>query len=199
MVKRRSNLILPLIIAVAALGALVFWRSTPQPAPIQVASEPSPSPELILSGQSADGKVNLKISRKQGAETSTWTLTANREKEAAKRIWTATLANNIMVSIPLNTVSPDNKYLFLRQAETGKTNYLVLSTTGELLSPDSPAIEFAELFASKQPNYKITEVTGWAAPTLIVVNTDKITGGTGPSFWFDLASRSFIQLSNRFD
>ena len=64
---------------------------------------------------------------------------------------------------------------------------------------ETPTIEFAELFESKYPEYKITAVTGWGGLNLIVINTDKIDGGTGPSFWFDLSGHSFIRLSNRFN
>ena len=56
-----------------------------------------------------------------------------------------------------------------------------------------------ELFAQKYADYKITDVTGWAAPTLLVVNTDKLDGTVGPSFWFDVASLSFTRLSTRFN
>lgn len=199
MAKRPAKSLRPLLFAAGLIGVLLLWRQTAQPAPIQVVTEPSPSPELVLSGESADGKVSLKMSRKQGAETSTWTLTATLAKEAAKRIWTASLPNDTHVSIPFNTVSPDNKYLFLKQAGSDKTRYLVLTTSGEPISKDSQTIEFAGRFEEKYPEYKITAVTGWGGLNLIVFNTDKVSGGTGPSFWFDLSGHSFIRLSNRFE
>ena len=202
MVKHRSKSLLLIIIAVAVTGGLMFWRQSPQQPPIEEITTASPSPEPILSvlsGQSADGEITLAMSRKKGTDTTAWSLTASQANEAAKKIWSADLPHDTAISIPFNAVSPDNKYLFLKQEGPDKTRYLVLSTSGAPLFQDSQTIEFAELFESKQPDYKITAVTGWGGLNLIVINTDKIKGGTGPSFWFDLSGHSFIRLSNRFD
>src|SRR3972149_3615986 len=184
MVKRRSKSLLPVIIALAAIGALVFWRQAPQPATIEVIAEASPNPESVQTGESSDGKIALEMSGKKGTETTTWSLTAGQTGSPAKRIWSAALPHDTTMSIPFNAVSPDNKYLFLKQAGPDKNRYLALTTSGEPLSQDSETIEFAELFETKYPDYKITAVTGWGGINLIVFNTDKINGGTGPSFWF---------------
>ena len=199
MVKRRSKSLLPIIIAVAVIGGLLFWRQSPQPATINVIAEASPSPESIQTAESSDGKITLTMSRKRETDTATWTLTAGQAGAAAKTIWWEVLPYDTTMSIPFNAVSPDNKYLFLKQDQSDKTRYLVLTTSREPLSQDAPTIEFAELFEAKYPEYKITAVTGWGGLNLIVFNTDKIDGGTGPSFWFDLSGHSFIRLSNRFD
>src|SRR3972149_5869304 len=152
MVKRRSKSLLPVIIALAAIGALVFWRQAPQPATIEVIAEASPNPESVQTGESSDEKIALEMSGKKGTETTTWSLTAGQTGSPAKRIWSAALPHD--------------------------------TTSGEPLSQDSETIEFAELFETKYPDYKITAVTGWGGINLIVFNTDKINGGTGPSFWF---------------
>ena len=199
MVKRPAKSILPLILAAAVIGALLLWLKVPQTAPIQVVTEPSPVPSLVQTAQAADGKISLELNQKQGAETTTWSLTAAQPGAAAKRIWSEALPHDTTVSIPFNAVSPDNKFLFLKQAGPDKTRYLALTTGGEPLAQDSPTVEFAGLFEAKHPDYQITAVTGWGGINLIVFNTDKINGGTGPSFWFDLSGHSFIRLSNRFD
>jgi hypothetical protein len=199
MVKRRAKSLLPIIIAVAVIGGLMFWRQSPRPAAIDVIALPSPSPESILSSQSSDGKIALTLGQKKGTDTTTWSLTVSQSGALAKKIWSAALPHDTTFSIPFNAVSPDNKYLFLKQTEPDKTRYLVLSTSGAPISQDSQTIEFAGLFESKYPEYKITAVTGWGGLNLIVINTDKIKGGTGPSFWFDLSGHSFIQLSTRFE
>jgi len=199
MVKRRSKSLLPVIFAVAVIGGLLFWRQSPQPTTIDVIAEASPSPESVQTAESSDGKIALVMSRKKGADTATWTLTAGQAGAATKTTWWEVLPFDTTMSIPVNAVSPDNKFLFLKQDGSDKPRYLVLTTSGEPLTQESPTIEFAELFESKYPEYKITAVTGWGGLNLIVINTDKIDGGTGPSFWFDLSGHSFIRLSNRFN
>ena len=194
--KRRSEALRLLILAVV-IGGIWFWRQTPQPASVNQVAEPSPVPDLT--GQSPDGKISLTLKQQPGAETITWTLTASQAGAAAKTIWWQTLPTGTTLSLPLNTVSPDNQYLFLQQNWADGDRYLVLTTTGLPLGKESQSVEFAKAFSAKYPEFKITAVTGWGGVNLIVINTDKISGGVGPSFWFDVPSQSFIQLSNRFN
>src|SRR3989338_10013965 len=198
MVKRRSKSLLPVIFAVAVIGGLMFWRQSPQPATLNVIAEASPSPESVQTAESSDGKIALEMNGKKGTETTTWSLTARQTGSAAKRIWSTALPHDTTVSIPFNAVSPDNKFLFLKQAGPDKNRYLALTTSGEPLSQDSPTIEFSGLFEAKHPDYQITAVTGWGGVNLIAFNNDKINGGTGPSFWVDFFGHSFICLFNRF-
>jgi hypothetical protein len=53
-------------------------------------------------------------------------------------------------------------------------------------------MEISELFYAKYSEYKITDITGWAAPNLLIVNTDDVNSEEGPSFWFDVSSKTFI-------
>ncbi len=199
MAKPQSKLSLWLIIGVAVVGGLMFWRPSPQPVPIKVITEAIPSPEPTLFANSSDGKIDLEMNQTKNAGTIRWSLTASEANEVARNIWWQTLPQDTTMSIPFNTVSPDYKYMFLKQAGPDKTRYLVLTTSGEPMVPESQTVEFAESFESEYPDYIITEVTGWGGINLIVFNTDKTEGGIGPSFWFDVASKSFILLSNRFE
>ena len=190
-----------LIIGVAVVAGLIFWRpsSSPQPPPIKVITEASPSRAPTLFAISSNGEIALEMDQTKSADTITWTLIASEGDELAKKIWWQTLPQDTTMSLPFNTVSPDYKYMFLKQAGPDKTRYLVLTLSGEPMTPETQTVEFAESFESEYPDYKITEVTGWGGINLIVFNTDKIEGGIGPSFWFDVASKSFILLSNRFE
>ena len=49
------------------------------------------------------------------------------------------------------------------------------------------------------PDYNIDEATGWGGLSLIVINTKKVNGGEGPSFWVDVPSGKFTQLSSHFN
>lgn len=201
MVKHQGKSALLLVISLAVVGGLMFWQLKPQPVPIKAITEPSPSPnpEQIIFANSSDGKINLEMKQEKGASAITWTLTARQGEEAAKTIWWQSLPNETTISIPFNTVSPDNKYMFLKLAGPDKIRYFVLTTSGKPLVSGAQTVEFSELFEAKYPEYIISEVTGWGGTNLIVFNTDKVSGGIGPSFWFDLSGKSFIQLSNRFE
>lgn len=104
-----------------------------------------------------------------------------------------------IITIPFNTFSPDNKFIFLMQTVSEKAEYFVLRTDGEKILGDKYAFRLIEPFNKRYPDLKVTDVTGWGGLNLIVVNTDQIEGGTGPSFWFDLSNFSFIRLSHRFN
>lgn len=126
-------------------------------------------------------------------------LTVDKEGETPKQVFSKTVDAERSISIPFNTWSPGNKYLFLKEASFGKGNYIVLTSNGSPLSKNFQTVNIGDLFNEKYSDYIITDVTGWAAPTLIIVNTNNADGTTGPSFWFDVTTLSFIKLSIRFN
>ena len=201
MANHQAKSSLWLVISVAVVGGLLFWRLNPNPqlAPIKVITEASPSPAPTLFANSSDGEISLEMNQVKSADAITWTLTASKDEEVAQKIWWQTMPKDTTMSIPFNTVSPDNKYMFLKQEGSNKTRYLVLTVNGKPMMPETQTVEFGESFESKYPDYVITEVTGWGGINLIVFNTDKTAGGIGPSFWFEIPSKSFILLSNRFE
>ncbi|MFC1627368.1 hypothetical protein ACFL18_02320 [Patescibacteria group bacterium] len=203
MAKHQTKSSLWLIIAVSVVGGLMFSRFNPSPQPPSInkaiTEETSPNPATTLFATSADGEIALEMNQTKGTDTITWTLIASEGDELAKKIWWQTLPQDTTMSIPFNTVSPDNKYMFLKQEGAGKTRYVVLTVSGEPIMPETQTVEFAERFEAEHPEYKITEVTGWGGINLIVFNTNKIEGGIGPSFWYEIPSGSFIRLSNRFE
>lgn len=102
------------------------------------------------------------------------------------------------LEIPYNTWSPDNVYVFLKEKTSDIDDYLVLKSSGDLFSSDQTHISIQDLFQKNLPNYVIEDVTGWAAPNLLVVNTKAKDSDQKISFWFDVPSQSFIQLSTYF-
>lgn len=148
---------------------------------------------------SPDGKMTLAMKEERGKEMSTFVfLIAVKATGVWKEIYRQTAPAG-SITIPFNTFSPDNKYIFLKKSEEGSDKYFVLSTVGTMLTEDSLFITFSDAFESKYIDYKITDVTGWGGLTLIVINTEKAGGGEGPSFWYDVAGGGFIQLSSRFN
>lgn len=101
------------------------------------------------------------------------------------------------ISIPFNTWSPDNKYFFLNAVGEKGNEYLVMRATGMPVSSDTEFYMISDLFSQNYPDFVITSVTGWASPTLLIVNASS-QKEPKMSFWFDVQSHKFIRLSNYF-
>jgi hypothetical protein len=136
---------------------------------------------------SPDGKIALNL---QGNSLSLTNSKDNTQKEFP--IKTASPSSEL--SVPANTFSPDDKYIFLKQLGSGQVDYFALR-----LADTAKVLDISGPFAAKYPDFVITDVTGWGGIGLIVVNTDKVGGGIGPSFWYDVYTQSFIRLSTRFN
>jgi len=150
--------------------------------------------------RSPDGKWALKMKEEKGKENVIYVFSILSSSDGSqKEIFRKTVSTTSTMSIPVNTFSPDDKYIFLKEMGVGGAGYLVFSVSGAPLVKDTLTVEISGLFADKYPDYKITDVTGWGGVNLIVINTDKSDGSLGSSFWFDVASRSFIKLSTRFN
>ena len=188
-----------LTVVVACLIFILFPRrqqpNNSYPPPI-VKADP---PREIITG-SSDGKWALKMREEEG-ETGVayifWLL--NLTDDSQKEIFRKTVTLGSALSIPFNTFSPDDKYIFLKETGEGGIGYLLLSASGTPLDKDALTLEISGLFTDKYPDYIITDVTGWGGENLIIINTDKSGGGIGPSFWFDITGRTFIQLGTRFN
>lgn len=98
-------------------------------------------------------------------------------------------------SIPFNTWSPDNKYVFIQKNDTGAW---VFKANGQPITTDQAYLDVGDLFMAKIKNVVLKEVTGWASPTLLIVNTVKEDTTKGPSYWFEVPSKAIMVLSSRF-
>ncbi len=148
---------------------------------------------------SPDGKMELTLSAKKTTDGVAWRLIVKNTGEEAYEIYKETLPEGIILSIPANTFSPTNKYLFLEESDGEDLKYLLLKTNGEEFAEDLQTLEISSLFYQKYKDYKITDVTGWGGYTVLIVNVDKLDGTPGPSFWFDATTKSFSRLSTRFN
>jgi hypothetical protein len=192
--RHQSKFIILASLAVSLIAVFFVFRSktqssnplsTPPPVPVVWAAEP-------VTVSSPDGKMSLTMRQENGENGVTYVFLKKDEASGIyKQIFTKTEKAGVSLSIPDNTFSPDNKYIFLKEASQSAVSYLVLT--------DAQTLDVSSLFTAKYQDYVITDATGWAGPTLLILNTDKADGGVGPTFWFDVASHSFIQLSNRFN
>ncbi len=110
-------------------------------------------------------------------------------------LYTAKVQNPDNLSIPFNTWSPDNKYLFIQKNENGA---LVFKASGESITSDQTFFDVGDIFKDKVKNVVPKVVTGWASLTLLIVNTVKEDHTKGPSYWFEVPSQAIIQLSSQF-
>lgn len=175
-----------LVILVAALvGIASFMRKEPnneakRPEPVFAASDTD-----VLS---PDGKVTLTMKEKRVEEGILHTfLVSGRE------IFSKTLPKDSSLLIPFNAFSPDNKYIFLKESVSGQINYFVLPLVGGgEIAVSGP---FNEKFGSE---LTIDEATGWGGINLLIINTRKVGGGKGSSYWFEAPGGAFIRLSHTF-
>ena len=215
--KPQSNNYLKILILSAflvVLGSVIFIVSlskgsqTTATAPVGN-SNPIPAANAEISGQqpktidvlSPDGKFDLtmKDETNQNSQIYTFSVT-DTSSGLVKELFTKTTALDDVLSAPLNAFSPDDKFIFLKEANNGAADYYVLNASGALFSDGSQTRDISAPFATKySSNYVVSDITGWAAPTLVVINTNKVDGNIGPSFWFDVPSKSFIPLSTRFN
>lgn len=179
--NHRSKIIILVCFLISAVSVYFILSSRQESKityapPIAIADSPK-----LTDIKSPDGKDTLNVKEEKNKENITYTFTTS------KQIFTKTVPTGTVISVPFNTFSPDNKYIFLQE---GNTYFVPLK---------DEILDINALFLEKHPEYKITDVTGWGGMTLIVVNTDKVSGGQGPSFWFDVTNQSFIRLSTRFN
>jgi hypothetical protein len=175
----------------------VFTPIMPVPSVIPT---PTPFEPTTTTSESPDGKFTLTMKEQKHASGTTYTFTTSElNTKTDKEIFSTTIEPPKRISIPFNTWSSDDAYIFLKETNATDSAYFVLTADGNPLKPNIQTVNITEAFYKRYTDYQITDITGWAGPTLIVLNTDKKTGGTGPSFWFDVPSQSFIKLSTRFN
>ncbi len=209
--KPRFSLLLVAIFTVIGALSVFYFRdqktealtskAANSPVPVQqthdTISTPTPTETRVLA---PGGKMTLVMREEKNKNGVTYTFSTIDEKDQKeKQIFTKTLPTGESIIIPFNTWSPTDKYLLLKETTTHGDSYFVISALGLPLAKEVYEYNVTELFTEKYQNFVITEMTGWAGPTLVVINTDKLEGGIGPSFWFEVPYKGFIRLSTRFN
>lgn len=151
--------------------------------------------ETINSMDSPDGTMTLTIEKKDNFYTIFVTSNSDHKKI---QIYKKEKINSSQLEIPYNAWSPDNFYFFLKEKNAAVDNYLVFQSSGELFLNNLYYLSIPESFLLNAPSFKIKDVTGWAAPNLIIVNAEQNDSGDKTSFWFEVPSQSFIQLGTYF-
>lgn len=154
----------------------------------------------VSSMDSPEGSKRLILQKTQDSKGATYSaFVSTLSDEQTQQILSMSALDAEVITIPFNTWSPDNNYLFLTKKAQSANQYLVLNSSGEWLGDAAPYLPVQELFAHQVEGYSIEDVTGWAGPTLLIVNAKSTENENNKiSFWFDVPSKSFIRLSTYF-
>lgn len=142
---------------------------------------------------SSDGEMNLIMqTQKQSDDSTTYSFfTSDVSGKNKKILFEKTVNVGVSLTIPKNSWSPDNKYVFLRENKPDPFNIFVFKTSGENFADGQQYLDVSSLFDQHKVKYLLSDVTGWDSPTLLHVVT------SGPSYWFDVTTKAFLQLARR--
>lgn len=159
---------------------------------------PYPSPAQQPAIHSGDGTVQLimrKANQKDGSLLYSF-FTADGSGKIERTLFTKNIPTSDTMVIPANTWSPDNKYVFLRENNANSFNIFVFKASGEVFADKEPYLDLTALFEKRNLPYTVADVTGWDSETLLHVHTTaKEKNSRGPSYWFDVTDRAFLQLA----
>jgi len=159
-----------------------------QPNPIISPTKPL-SPPISTETLSGDGTMKATMKSQENLDGSTvYSLfISDSSGKNSKNLYSKTVQKG-SIELPINSWSPDDKYLFVLDKEAGD-NYLVFKSNGEPFISGDKFIDATSLFKKKQPGFSLSEVTGWDGVGLMHVKA------TNASFWFDIDSQNFLQLA----
>lgn len=167
-----------------------FLKSQPLASPT-----PTITPVESSDVSSSDGKMKLLMEvQRHGNGSATYSFfVANSSGEEKRPLFTTTTTMGAL-SLPHNSWSPDKKLVFIREDGSEEFTFLVFKASGEPFQ-NSQYLDVSEFFAKKLPKYVLRDATGWASETLLIITTMTADRSKpGPSFWFDIPSRTFLQL-----
>ena len=151
-----------------------------------------------LSVHSGDGTAQLimrKASQKDNSILYSF-FAANASGKIERTLFTKNIPTSDTMVIPANTWSPDNKYVFLRENNANSFSIFVFKASGEAFADQEQYLDLTALFAKRNLPYTVADVTGWDSETLLHMHTTaKEKNSRGPSYWFDVTDRAFLQLA----
>jgi len=199
------------MLGISIIAMTIYLRNNPlrqnsqSPLLVPVSAESLPSVISLpvtntVTSDSPDGTWTLTVKKQTVNNITTHSiLVLNKADTSETMIFSKIEQSTQDLSIPFNSWSPDNKYVFVKESTPTVTNYLVFSTSGQPFNTKTPFVNVYDLFVQKYPEYIFEDITGWAAPYLLIVNSHKTAGDSGTSFWFDVSSQTFTLLSTHFD
>jgi len=172
--------------------------------PLPIATTPSPTitpADKIRTSvmDSPEGTKSLTLKKQESKGQTSYTLFVSpKSGEQKQQIFLREKSDSGDLSIPYNTWSPDNIYVFLKETTPLANNYFVIQSSGDSFPNNLPYLSVQELFKEKVPKYVIEDITGWGGVNLLLINTKSIENDNKVSFWLDVPSQTFIQLGTYF-
>lgn len=191
-----------LLFILVGFAAFMAYQKTAQNTPTnqpEIVSTPTPQPSTQSEIHSPDGTMNL-IMQKKSLEDNSQVysfFTQEIAKKSKLLLFTKTVNEENSMTIPYNSWSPDNKYVFIQENNASSLAFLVFTASGDNFSNGLQYLDVIPLFDNLKTAYKVSTITGWDSPTLMHVKTVTAENKKGPSYWFDVTSRVFLQLANR--
>lgn len=157
---------------------------------------PTPKPTTTGEASSIEGtkKLTMKTQVQADGLVTYSFLVFDGEKEFV--LFTKDAKLNTFV-IPENSWSPDSMYLFLIDTVSVPKQVLIFKASGEHFGDEEAYLNVTELFVKSKPQHILDIATGWDSRGLLHFRTKNQNGTKGPSYWFDVDSKSFIQLAAR--
>lgn len=158
------------------------------------------SRETIITEISSDGskKAMLKIFD-AGQNVRDFALYTQEESGAnTNLVYSKRLYGESGIILPFNMWSPDNKYFFIKEYTPEKISVKVFNADGGLFGAGESYLDLTEDFQPGSYGFAFQEATGWGGYNLIVFNSENEKKEQGPSFWYEIPSRSVIRLSTLF-
>ena len=170
----------------------------------QVVQQTEPTQEITIEEKyseaiSPDGKNKITMQTETSELGVKYSIYLANAKSEETLVYVATVPSTDTLSLPFNAFSPENKFIFIKHTSEDSVKYLSIPITKSFEVESSNAANVSELFSAAHPEYAITDVTGWGGISLLIVNTDKVGGGVGPSFWYEAPTGRFYKLSTRFN
>jgi hypothetical protein len=183
----------------------LFSPVSPPQSVLKTAIKPAPTPPVTAaqtsSSVSPDGKLQVTMQSQKNDSLFTYTFFVGQATESGQLrepFLTKTTPIENAFAVPFNTFSPDKKYFFLEEKETDEPHFLVFAVSTKPFRDGEQFIDVTAKFKAYTSTYTLFNITGWADEQLLIIQTKKADQSTGPSFWFEVGSQAFIQLSTRF-
>lgn len=114
-----------------------------------------------------------------------------------RQLYVTTALPGQTIGLPYNTWTPDDKHIFLEVSKAGQPpTYWIFQTNGAAFSDGQQYLDVGQFWTDRKVPFTIRTATGWASETLLIIYTYKDDGSKGPAYWFDLPSKTFIQLAS---
>ncbi|HVZ66745.1 MAG TPA: hypothetical protein VG917_00615 [Patescibacteria group bacterium] len=147
---------------------------------------------------SPDGKMELVMDKTLEESVNSYSLyTCEVQCVNKSQILTISLPKDQSIDLPLNSWSPNNKYVFVRKTGGAAIAYWVFNADGQAFANGNNFIDVVPAFDAKQTGNNLGEVTGWDSNTLLHVFSNLTDGTRGPSYWFEVPSQAVIRLASR--